>query len=913
MPSVFLRPGVFVRETDLSQIIPAVATSTAAIVAYTNKGPANKIVTVTNPDKFVELFGRPNPVLGWGHYAALAYLQEGSQLKFTRVINGATFSGRVISDDVSLTNQHWAELVANQNASATLSTFIKFLSKIPIVPASLTVDMRIPVTAASALAVALGSSGANVRATATATALGVITGPASCFTGTLDESTGEIRITMNGELFTAFNGGNLVAASVGPYNFVLPNTPVLPGSVSTNAGGEETFTDNGDGTLTGDNGGTGTVNYTTGAVSITLGVAAAGTGAILTDYRKVLAPVASTAVMVEYDFIPVSEPSTKQSIFLGQGTGAPVSFSETLKTPVQPTTDAANPKLRIYKNGVLVARDNGTGGIVEIPPSAVIDDGSSSVNYTTGVLTLAFTTPPSLSDYFTVEYETSAVTDTEAFDFTDYSDPLLGVFGANEGAWTSGTVKVRLVNFDDVNKTFDVQVYFLEGPNFVPKETFTVSRQKKVGTDGAQLYLEDRINDRSAYIRVQDNNSVSDTVMPSHTVSGEVVATGNGTVNLFTADLNRKLVQPGTFTLSATVGVATETLRDDFAGNLINAGGSKVGTINYETGEIENAAFSAAPNNATNITASYFAGIEAVLGDGIDGNAVTSTQIINGWDLYANPDKVDIRVLVNSGYSVPSVQNKMIAICEDRMDCVAVLDVPSAEQEPDDAVRYRRETLNANTSYAALYSSDIKIQDTFNDQVLNVPPSGYIAGIFAKNDNLGNPATAPAGFRRGKLLNVLGVARNYDPGEQELLYSNGVNYVRVFEGEGVVVWGQKTLLTAASALNRLNVRREFIVLEKSVSIFSLNTVFENNNDFTRSQLSEPINDYLELKKANGEIFDFRVVCDDTNNTSGVIEQNELKCAVGVKPEITAEFIDLNFIVTRRGASFEELIAQGAFQ
>lgn len=304
------------------------------------------------------------------------------------------------------------------------------------------------------------------------------------------------------------------------------------------------------------------------------------------------------------------------------------------------------------------------------------------------------------------------------------------------------------------------------------------------------------------------------------------------------------------------------------------------------------------------------------LAQGSDGNAVTSSELVSGWDEFSNPDNIDVRILINGGQTSVTVQQKMKAICESRLDCIAILDVPISEHGSiTDIVDWRESTQNFNSSYTALFAGWPNIYDQYNDRVLNVPPSGYVGAQMAYNDFVADPWFAPAGFNRGR-LNVLGVSNVFTQGERNTLYEAGVNPIQLFRGEGVVIWGQKTQQTKASALDRINVRRLLIVLEKSISIQLRNFVFEPNSEVTRFRIQALLEEYLTRLGARGafqtELGDqgFRVVVDETNNTPAVIDANELHVDVFLKPSRAAEFIQLQAIVTRTGASFEELISRG---
>ena len=253
----------------------------------------------------------------------------------------------------------------------------------------------------------------------------------------------------------------------------------------------------------------------------------------------------------------------------------------------------------------------------------------------------------------------------------------------------------------------------------------------------------------------------------------------------------------------------------------------------------------------------------------------------------------------------------MIALCEERFDCLTVLDVPrtlvvnNKGSETTDLRDWRNSTFNENTSYAAVYGNWIEVYDKFNQKYRWIPVAGYVAGVYAKTDDVADAWWAPAGLNRAILTGVRRLAWNPKQGNRDILYSNGINPIVSFAGEGKVIWGQKTMLAKESAFNRVNVRRLFLVLEKAISTAAKYFLFEPNDPATRNQLRSMIEPFLRDVQSRRGIFDFKVVCDETNNTPERIDRNELWCNIFIKPTRTAEFIVLNFVATKTGASFDE--------
>jgi phage tail sheath protein FI len=308
---------------------------------------------------------------------------------------------------------------------------------------------------------------------------------------------------------------------------------------------------------------------------------------------------------------------------------------------------------------------------------------------------------------------------------------------------------------------------------------------------------------------------------------------------------------------------------------------------------------------------------------GSDGSTIADSHLMDGWDMFENPDEVDIRLLVEPGFWSVAVQEKMKEIAESRKDCMAILNIdPAQTTSVASMVTWRNSTQNINSSYVALYAPLVQTYDQWNSTLVVLAGSGYVAAQYAYNDYIRNVWNAPAGLNRG-ILNVLSICDQngkrlaFSQGDRDSLYSAQINPLQIFPGSGNVIWGQKTETTTASALDRVNVRRLLIILEKAMSVSLRSFVFEPNDSNTRFRVTAMLDTYLDTLSGSGafetssaDTKGYQVVCDETNNTPAVIDQNELHVDVFVKPVRTAEFIQLQVIVTTTGANFNELIARG---
>lgn len=308
------------------------------------------------------------------------------------------------------------------------------------------------------------------------------------------------------------------------------------------------------------------------------------------------------------------------------------------------------------------------------------------------------------------------------------------------------------------------------------------------------------------------------------------------------------------------------------------------------------------------------------LGGGVrgQGDSILDGDIIEAFELYQDPESIDVNIFIDSNKST-TVKQTILSICEARADSIGVLDVPkllvvnNKGSEATDCRDYRfgqhtTDNFNENSSYVATYANWLNVYDKWNSKYRWIPASGHVSGIYANTDDVSEAWFAPAGLNRGILNNIRKLAWNPVKGERDILYKNGLNPIVSFPGQGKVVWGQKNMLDKTSAFNRVNVRRLFIIIGKAISTSLKYFLFEPNDTFTRLSIINMIDPFLRDIVARRGIFDYLIVCDERNNTAERIDRNELWCDIYIKPTRTAEFIVLNLIATKTGASFTELVA-----
>jgi uncharacterized protein len=289
--------------------------------------------------------------------------------------------------------------------------------------------------------------------------------------------------------------------------------------------------------------------------------------------------------------------------------------------------------------------------------------------------------------------------------------------------------------------------------------------------------------------------------------------------------------------------------------------------------------------------------------DGNKSQGIPSASYNNMVDLLANQDDYRFNVMIAPGLfnSLQTSQcTNIINNTQNRGDNIFILDLVPYNSNQAAVVTQAN---SRNTSYAASYWPWLQTIDPDSGQLVWVPASTMIAGVYAYNDNVSEPWFAPAGINRGGLGNVVRAAQKLPQSSRDTLYSNKINPIATFPGTGVVVYGQKTLQTKASALDRVNVRRLLISLKSYISQVANNLVFEQNTIATRNQFLSQVNPYLTSVQQRNGLYAFRVIMDDSNNTPDVIDRNQLVGQIYLQPTKTAEFIYLNFNILPTGVSF----------
>ena len=297
---------------------------------------------------------------------------------------------------------------------------------------------------------------------------------------------------------------------------------------------------------------------------------------------------------------------------------------------------------------------------------------------------------------------------------------------------------------------------------------------------------------------------------------------------------------------------------------------------------------------------------------GADGSAVSTAELKTAYEKYNDADTVDVNLIIAGKGNATHIDN-LITIAENRKD--AIVFVSPERADVVNVTNSTTQTTNVkgffdgirSSSYAVFDSGYKYTYDKYNDVFRYVPLNGDIAGLAARTDLIADSWFSPAGFNRGVIRGAVKLAYNPTQGQRDELYRARVNPVVTLPGQGTLLFGDKTGLSTPSAFDRINVRRLFITLEKAISTASKFQLFEFNDEFTRAQFRNIVEPFLRDVQGRRGVTDFRVVCDTSNNTANVIDSNEFRADIFVKPNRSINFIQLQFVATRSGAAFEEVV------
>jgi len=1022
--AVFLSPGVYVREIDLSLYVPNLSTTALGLVGLATKGPINVPTYITNPVQFATTFGDPDTDF-MGPYAALQYLHSGRQLWYVRV---SEYSGQDTYAAVAAsTGSNITESATQASVTGTTNTLITFgassntlnfcidgifdpFEYIFVIQAPATTLVKSNKEVADLLN---GDSGFSTYLTASLSTNGTLT-----IKHKLYGSNHSIQITGNAAALFAFptTGTTTPAFGLG----TITEAPYVQGSgvawpVTVSAG-----TTNNKLKFTKLNGTTRTsVDITVGDSSYTLAalITALNNDATFNDYfvasnyaEQLRVSFLANPSGGPYTYLSLDEPTNQD--------GTPTMFGFTAKalTTLGYPDLAAGITITPGVNDTLVFRlhDDDASPTADSTLTMVIPTNTIAAVAADGLLTSTGVAP---SDGDTVDINGRTYT---------FKDPLTGGNGTGntpDEVYINGTAAAALVN---LKKAFDASG--VAGTDY------------GVGTLANALIHGDAI-DATTLAVIADTAGAAGNLISTTTPVGATLSWGDTTLNNG-ADENLNEPYPDCQSIVDELNALATGPNADLVFSLVTAGATEHISFGYEGATFKDLTLVTSHDNATtystatglfsplpfikkyastttpvlevnavsegtwgnnlsvefaNVTSTSFTlnvyeksflvesykslvktpltitdpddatltidnpayvenaingvspritvintddnllmpiqtvsqrfklegGLNGETPPGNDNPSIyigtVSGGVKTGLQFFSNPEEIDLNVVAVPGISSAAVVNAMIELCQNRGDCMAIVDPPYRDTAnrpltPQTVVDWRNGTgqwaddhATFNSSYAAAYWPWLQIYDPVNKQKVWTPPSGHIANVYAYSDFTTEPWRAPAGLTRGRLVSPLLAEYNPTLGERDLLYSNNINPIATFIRDGINVFGQKTLQTKPSALDRVNVRRLMLYLEKVIATAARQLVFEPADDITWLSFVNLVDPYLQAVKDRRGLIEYQVRCDSTTNTPDVVDRNEMNAIILIKPTKAAEFIKIDFVLTAQSTSFNELV------
>ena len=852
-----LSPGVNVSEIDLTTVVPAVATSDGAIAGVFRWGPIGQRTLVDSENQLVSRFGKPTNHNAETFFTAANFLAYGNRLYISRAAKttGSTPANLAFTFTSGATGASNTVLVGT-TTGLEVGMYITQTSNTTAIPFSQTGEAfsiasvnSSAITLSKAIAGANGSSNLNFARLDTT------------YTAVATDAANDAVVVAN-LVNQIVKNENEYASKDGNFDTDLLYVAKYPGAIGNSlkisvCDSANQFSSNVDlgafglQLLVGSNKG-----YITSNGSVNTAVNTAFNSIAIGDY------ILAGNSTINQQYLKVTDKSYVSD------TSTSVSFG----------TSGSNGEINAISGFISLNNLSGSNLVFNVGDLVVYANTAGAV---TGGLS-------SGSTYWVIDANTSGVKLSAT---RDGSSAVTDV--------AAGTSHTLTSNENQLTLTF-------EDPYRLSQNYSTNTVQRYWG----YFNLVDTAPGQSDFVRLNGNTSANDEL---HVVVADEDGLFSGT--------------PGTI-LEVYKGLsrATDATNNDGSTNyyktVINDASQYIWFANDRS--------SAVSNNALNITSSTD---EAPLymsmrfgSDGLNEENATLPIIGSALDLFVSPEDVDISLVMQGrpigGTTVvggETINNFQLAnyiidnICEVRKDCIALIS-PDKSKVLNNIGNEALSLKNwrgaiRSTSYAVLDSGYKYQYDRYNDVYRWIPLNGDIAGLCVRTDNTNDAWWSPAGFNRGNIKNVVKLAWNPRKAERDVLYSNGVNPVVTFPGQGTVLFGDKTLQAKPSAFDRINVRRLFIVLEKAISTAAKFSLFEFNDAFTRAQFKNLVTPYLRNIQGRRGITDFLVVCDETNNTPAIIDSNQFVGDIYIKPARSINFIQLNFVAVGTGVQFSEVVGK----
>lgn len=880
-----LSPGVAVTEEDRTTIIPSVATTAGALSGAFQWGPVEEVTTVDSEINLVSQFGKPNDTTAGYFFTAANFLSYGNNLKLVRVVNGNT-----ARNAVSIPSGSISTVTVNDYTSTFLTV------------ANLSVVFAAPPDADGTTAtgnVTLKTTG-NVENIILSTAgFGYNTAPTVSITSGSGAGATAVAVLGAGEI------GNIYVTNPGN-NYTLSSTIEIENQNSTSASAnldvhfklkDLVIASGGD-------------NYGPQANIVFSGNIVPG-GIHATAELTVVANVITGYTITSSGNGYLAMPNIVINRNDGN-TGTDATITGNVGYGYINKITVLNPGFGGYLAipTITINRNNSLGGANAAAQARILAP-VSSVNIVTGGT--GFTSNPTLTITPASSDIPFITTNASAIAVVEYLIDSINIIGKGNGYTTAPNVVVTngVSNFAAtatvslsppiIKNTDDYENNFATGGltigEFAAKYPGALGNSIKVSMADGATYNNwqyksqfDGAPNSSDYV---ENRSGSNDEL--HIIVVDATGEWSGTAG--------SILEKFSY-LSKALDAKNSDGSTNYYKNVIANQSKYIWAIDHPSIGT-NWGSSSAGTAFANLTAN----VTATLSGGVSGDSATVGNILTGYNLFSNDELYDVSLITMGPTTSVAAVNTVIGIAESRRDAVVFAspqytDVVNTTGQADKIVTYRNQ-LTAS-SYAVLDSGWKYQYDRYNDKYRYIPLNGDVAGLAARTDYIADPWFSPAGYNRGVIKNVVKLAYSPTKTDRDTLYKSGVNPVVTFPGQGTLLFGDKTLLARPSAFDRINVRRLFIVLEKSIATASKFQLFEFNDAFTRGQFKNIVEPFLRDVQGRRGITDFKVVCDETNNTPAVIDRNEFVADIFIKPSRAINFIQLNFIATRSGISFEEV-------
>lgn len=881
-----LSPGVLVTEEDRSTVVPSVATTAGAFSGAFAWGPVGEVTTVDSEGKLVEIFGKPNDTTAGYFFTAANFLSYGNNLQIVRNVN------RGIAKNAA---SEPSGVVSAVSVTASPGTFTS--------AGTVSVTFSAPPSGTTATGnVTLASTGNITGIEMVTSGFGYNTPP----TVTIDSPTG------SGAVLTASLGGGEISeitVQSSGNNYVATSNIVIQNQDSTSARANLVIhfkLDSIDMTSGGD-------NYTANAnIQFVGGLVAGG--------RPATANLVLAANGMIEDFLItfngngyISAPSVIINRNSGIAGNNAVIASANIGYGYIDRVVIVNPGAGGYsfRPNVTINR-NGTNGypltnadltvrIAALVNSISVTGGSGYSSPANVIIT------PATQD---LPYISSNATAIASLGYTIQSVNII-----NSGSGYQSAPTVTITNASNVTANATATVTFnaplienLEDWNTNHSTGgfgFGVFTAKYPGTQGNGIKV--AMADSATFTGweyASQFNSVPGTSSSVSTKGGsndELHVIVIDTLGTWSGSPN-SVLEKFSF-LSKASDAKNSDQSTNYYKDVIANQSKYIWVIDHPTGMTN----WGSESTTTFQTLSNV--YSKVMSAGASGDSVSIANVLEGYSIFSNDELYDVSLIPMGPTTSVAAVNQVIGIAESRRDCLVFAspqytDVVNTTGQATKVVTYRDQL--TNSSFAVLDSGWKYQYDRYNDKYRYIPLNGDIAGLSVRTDYIADPWFSPAGYNRGVIKNVVKLAWSPSKTDRDTLYKKGVNPVVTFPGQGTLLFGDKTLLARPSAFDRINVRRLFIVLEKAIATASKFQLFEFNDPFTQAQFRNLVEPFLRDVQGRRGITDFRVVCDDTNNTSEVVDRNEFVADIFIKPARAINFIQLNFVATRSGISFEEV-------